>query len=611
MRVCAGPAPIGRAPPVPMMSCGWNAPRGGPRPAQRPRIPPLGGPARAVPGSARRGSPARRAAPPALGRLRAPAPRPARSRRAEKARAGCPVPGLPARAGAARATLRIAAPHTGPPGTDSSSVHASFPSGAAKGSAVPGRRRAHPCAPPPRGAGGTPPAARGGGAPRPVAPRPVPPRRPGADKARRAPRRPYLVLDLGGEPVGGPLVEVGHVGGLPRSGGADRRRWRLLAETRVRPRPRKVLVPPLRPEPRRANRGAGPGQPPRRAGEGARGRGEGRPPRSGPPRCRRRAPPGGPAGAGSAAERGDVSGKESAGTEGCRRGMRRRGLLRPAAAPGKGRGISARDRRPRSGAARLLPGASRSAAKCRTRWAAPAAPGRREHGGGSACLRGYACPRAFPGRTGTGRRRGGLGEPGRSATGRGQGWMLGKPSAAHANRSLTLCRGWATCEISLKVIVCETWNNSGRRSKREERGAQLSQWDVAGRRAHARLDLSSSAPPCAPGHGSHGKQHLRSLYGSPPSSPRRSGTKGQRCAVLVAAGSRGSPVPLRKAQGTHEVCVLGIPAGLPRIQPVPGSQRWTAAGIGTEATLESEYTVNTWSIEWSPDPKIQHWFLQC
>lgn len=63
--------------------------------------------------------------------------------------------------------------------------------------------------------------------------------------------------------------------------------------------------------------------------------------------------------------------------------------------------------------------------------------------------------------------------------------------------------------------------------------------------------------------------------------------------------SRGSPVPLWKAQGTHEVCVLGILAGLHPAQGalVPGSQRWTAAGFGTEAALESEYTVNTWSIE--------------
>lgn len=54
-----------------------------------------------------------------------------------------------------------------------------------------------------------------------IAPRPAA----GADKGGLVPcrrSRPYLVLDLGGEPVRGPLVEVGHVRGLPAAWG----RWR-------------------------------------------------------------------------------------------------------------------------------------------------------------------------------------------------------------------------------------------------------------------------------------------------------------------------------------------------------------------------------------------------
>lgn len=116
----------------------------------------------------------------------------------------------------------------------------------------------------------------------------------------------------------------------PLPGGADRRRWRLRAEARVRPRPRKVLVPPSRPGPAavgaaRAPIGArgcdGPSRP--AWGGGARPRGRGARP-AWPRPSRRGEPPAGPAGAG--AERGNVSGKESAATQG------RRGEAPPGAA---------------------------------------------------------------------------------------------------------------------------------------------------------------------------------------------------------------------------------------------------------------------------------------
>lgn len=158
------------APPVPMMSCGWNARRGG-----------------------RHGTAA-----PTVRRLR---------------------PGFLPRAGARRSasgrwepgrlprTLWRPGPDDAPPRSERRAEGGADPV-AAGAALVPSRGMPGPsrCPRSPRAQSR-------------VAPRPA------ADKGGLAPRRrrrPYLVLDLGGEPVRGPLVEVGHVRGLPAAWG----RWR-------------------------------------------------------------------------------------------------------------------------------------------------------------------------------------------------------------------------------------------------------------------------------------------------------------------------------------------------------------------------------------------------
>lgn len=226
--VCAGPTPIGRAPPVPMMSCGWNAPRGGPGRAARLICSAWLRSARAgcvLPRRGRRCPPLR--APP----TRSSPPAPARGQagtgasgtsRARAVGAGRCSPGQ--RHGARRESRRRGA---GPPGADNAPAPAaSFPRGAAGDSAVPGPaarasspgrhlagRAGDPPSPPP------PEAAKPGAASRPAPAGPVQ-TKPGR-APRRSPHAQYLVLDLSGEPVGGPLVEVGHVGGLPAAWG----RW--------------------------------------------------------------------------------------------------------------------------------------------------------------------------------------------------------------------------------------------------------------------------------------------------------------------------------------------------------------------------------------------------
>lgn len=110
------------------------------------------------------------------------------------------------------------------------------------------------------------------------------------------------------------------------------------------------------------------------------------------------------------------------------------------------------------------------------------------------------------------RRRGGLGEPGQSGTGRGQGWMLGKRSRTR----LSCAVPWPGLLVKFLERVTEyqeTWNNAGRRSKREERRAQVVKVRLKCSRATGSCSSRShsSSAPCAPGHGSCGNQHLRSL----------------------------------------------------------------------------------------------------
>lgn len=71
--------------------------------------------------------------------------------------------------------------------------------------------------------------------------------------------------------------------------------------------------------------------------------------------------------------------------------------------------------------------------------------------------------------------------------------------------------------------------------------------------------------------------------------------------MLVAAGepweSRPSVEGTGHTRGLRAGHASGITPDPAQGALVPGSQRWTTAGFGTEATLESEYTLNTWSIE--------------
>lgn len=71
--------------------------------------------------------------------------------------------------------------------------------------------------------------------------------------------------------------------------------------------------------------------------------------------------------------------------------------------------------------------------------------------------------------------------------------------------------------------------------------------------------------------------------------------------MLVAAGepweSRPSGESTGHTRGLRAGHTSGITADPAQGALVPGSQLWSAAGFGTEAALESEYAVNTWSIE--------------